>query len=125
MIQHISAVTFAVRAMPEVIAFYTKLGFTLVYGGPDARFSSLRAGDAFVNLAVTPDYTPTWWGRTIFRVDDVDTVYQSLIAQGLTPAPPQNGSWGERYFHLTDPNGHELSFAELLPSSTGADMATP
>jgi catechol 2,3-dioxygenase-like lactoylglutathione lyase family enzyme len=32
MIHHISAVTFAVRAMPEAITFYTQLGFTLVYG---------------------------------------------------------------------------------------------
>jgi len=29
MIQHISAVTLAVRAMPEAITFYTQLGFTL------------------------------------------------------------------------------------------------
>lgn len=24
-------------------------------------------------------------------------------------------AWGERFFHITDPDGHELSFAELLP----------
>jgi catechol 2,3-dioxygenase-like lactoylglutathione lyase family enzyme len=114
MITQISAVTLAVRAMPEALAFYTTLGFTLVYGGQHARFSSLQAGNAFVNLLVTPDYHPTWWGRTIFRVADVDALYSTLIAQGLTPHPPQNGSWGERYFHLTDPNGHELSFAQLL-----------
>jgi len=40
MIQHISAVTFAVRAMPEAITFYTQLGFALVYGSPQARFSN-------------------------------------------------------------------------------------
>jgi len=117
MIHHISAVTFAVRAMPEAIAFYTQLGFMLVYGSPAARFSTLQAGNALVNLIVTPDYTPAWWGRTIFRVDDVDALYRTALAQGLTPAPPQNGAWGERYFHLTDPNGHELSFAQVLPPS--------
>jgi uncharacterized glyoxalase superfamily protein PhnB len=37
-----------------------------------------------------------------------------MLAAGYTPTPPQNGVWGERYFHLTDPNGHELSFAQLL-----------
>lgn len=124
MINHISAVTFAVRAMPEAIAFYTRLGFTPVYGGPEARFSSLRAGEAFVNLILTPGYAPTWWGRTIFRVDDVDALHQTLTARGLTPNPPQNGSWGERYFHLTDPNGHELSFAQLLPLPTDSHTAT-
>jgi len=117
MIQHISAVTFAVRAMPEALTFYTMLGFTLVYGGPQSAFSTLQAGEALVNLMVTPIYTPTWWGRTIFRVEDVDALYQRVCAQGLTPAAsPQNARWGERYFHLTDPNGHELSFAQLLPA---------
>jgi catechol 2,3-dioxygenase-like lactoylglutathione lyase family enzyme len=123
MIQHISAVTFAVRAMPEAIAFYTTLGFTLVYGGPEARFSTLQAGEAFVNLLVSPSYTPTWWGRTIFRVDDVDAHYRTAIAQGLTPTSPQDGAWGERYFHLTDPNGHELSFAQVLSRLPETDIA--
>jgi catechol 2,3-dioxygenase-like lactoylglutathione lyase family enzyme len=116
MIQHISAVTFAVRTMPEAITFYSQLGFTIVNGGHDARFSTLQAEDTFVNLALSPTYIPAWWGRTIFRVDDVDALYQAVLAHGLTPSsPPQDGSWGERYFHLTDPNGHELSFAQLLP----------
>lgn len=117
MIQLISAITLTVRAMPEALTFYTTLGFTLRYGGPQSAFSTLQAGEAFVNLTVAPTYTPTWWGRTIFRVPDVDALYRAVCAQGLTPAaPPQNGSWGERYFHLTDPNGHELSFAQLLPA---------
>ena len=25
--------------------------------------------------------------------------------------PPRDAEWGERYFHITDPDGHELSFA--------------
>ena len=115
MIHHISAVTFAVRAMPEAITFYTQLGFAVIYGSPQARFSTLQAGEAYVNLTLAPHFKPTWWGRTIFRVDNVDTLYHRAVAQGLTPSPPQNGSWGERYFHLSDPNGHELSFAQLLP----------
>ena len=115
MMQHISAVTFAVRAMPEALTFYTTLGFTLVFGGPQSPFSTLQAGEAFVNLTVAPTYTPAWWGRTIFRVHEVDALYQRVCAQGLMPAaPPQNARWGERYFHLTDPNGHELSFVQLL-----------
>jgi catechol 2,3-dioxygenase-like lactoylglutathione lyase family enzyme len=114
MIQHISAVTFAVRDMREAVAFYTRLGFALDYGGPQARFSTLRAGDAFVNLLLSPGYTSQWWGRTIFRVDDVEAIYRLAREQGLDPASPQDGSWGERFFHLTDPNGHELSFAQLL-----------
>jgi uncharacterized glyoxalase superfamily protein PhnB len=27
---------------------------------------------------------------------------------------PSDAPWGERYFHVRDPAGHELSFARLL-----------
>jgi hypothetical protein len=30
-------------------------------------------------------------------------------------APPRNAEWEQRYFHLSDPDGHELSFARPLP----------
>jgi len=114
MIQHISAVTFAVGDMTRSIEFYRKLGFELVYGSDDAPFSSLKAGEAFVNLVANPGYERRWWGRAIFRVDHVDEHYRALHARGLTLEPPRDASWGERFFHVTDPDGHELSFAELL-----------
>ena len=119
-IKHISAVTFAVRDMACAIEFYRKLGFSLIYGDDDAAFSSLRAGEAFVNFAAgsqcteEPPYNRRWWGRAIFRVDDVDAHHQALIAAGVSADPPSDASWGERYFHITDPDGHQLSFAELL-----------
>jgi uncharacterized glyoxalase superfamily protein PhnB len=48
-------------------------------------------------------------------VSDVDTLYARAVNLGLTPqAAPRDASWGERYFHLTDPDGHELSFARPL-----------
>jgi catechol 2,3-dioxygenase-like lactoylglutathione lyase family enzyme len=119
MIQRLSAITLAVRDMAMAISFYSTFGFAIVYGGPEATFTSLRMGEAFVNLILRSDYTPAWWGRVIFYVDDVDTLYQTLTNQGLTPAnPPRDASWGERFFHIVDPDGHELSFAKpLTPSS--------
>jgi len=115
MIQSISAVTFAVRDMARSVAFYRKLGFELVYGGELATFSSLKAGTAYVNLAANPGYEHRWWGRAIFRVDDADAHHRMLQAQGLSADPPRDAPWGERFFHVTDPDGHELSLAELLP----------
>ena len=117
MILHISAVTFAVDDMPRSIESYRKLGFELLYGGDRSDFSSLKAGEAFVNLIASPGYQQRWWGRAIFRVADVDTLYRIFWAEGLMPeAPPKNAAWGERFFHLIDPDGHELSFAQqLLP----------
>jgi catechol 2,3-dioxygenase-like lactoylglutathione lyase family enzyme len=114
MIQHISAVTFAVTDMACSIEFYKKLGFELLYGDDCAAFSSLKAGEAFVNLMVSAGYEHRWWGRAIFRVDHVDEHYRALRAQGLEIQVPRDAPWGERFFHVTDPDGHELSFAELL-----------
>jgi catechol 2,3-dioxygenase-like lactoylglutathione lyase family enzyme len=113
-IRHISAVTFAVRDMARSIEFYEKLGFELLYGGDDAGFSSLKAGEAFVNLVSSSEYEHRLWGRVIFRVDSVDAQYRLLRKQGLEPLAPRDASWGERFFHITDPDGHELSFAEPL-----------
>lgn len=114
-VDHISAVTFAVRDMSVAVEFYEKCGFGVAYGGPNAEFTTLRCGDACVNLIRTPGFEAKWWGRAIFRVTSADQQYQRLIAAGLSPrAQPQDAPWGERYFHITDPDGHELSFAELL-----------
>jgi len=115
MILLISAITFAVRDMARSVEFYKKLGFELVYGGGDGAFSSLKAGEAFVNLSANPGYEHRWWGRVIFRVDDVDGLHRTLTAAGLQGESPRDAAWGERFFHVTDPDGHELSFAEVLP----------
>jgi len=116
MIVSISAVTLAVRDMARSVEFYEKLGFDVTYGGRYSGFTSLRTGDAFVNLADSPDYRGAWWGRVILRVDDADAQYRDLVAAGATPEQPTDASWGERYFHVRDPDGHELSFAALLSS---------
>jgi catechol 2,3-dioxygenase-like lactoylglutathione lyase family enzyme len=113
-IQHISAVTLAVRDMARSVAFYQAIGLDVLYGGAQATFTSFRLSDTFLNLILTPTYAGHWWGRLILRVDGVDDLHAALIARGMQPEPPRDGSWGERYFHLKDPDGHELSFAQLL-----------
>ncbi len=115
-IESISAVTLTTHDMARSVDFYTSLGFQLLYGGADATFSSFTIGDGYLNLITRPT-EQQWsaWGRIIFHVSDVDALYQKAVELGLSPeAPPRNAEWGERYFHLTDPNGHELSFARLL-----------
>jgi catechol 2,3-dioxygenase-like lactoylglutathione lyase family enzyme len=113
-LQHVSAVTLAVRDMARSVAFYEAIGFERLYGGEAATFTSYRLGETFLNLILTPGYRGQWWGRVIFRVARVDELHVALVAQGMQPEMPRDGSWGERYFHLRDPDGHELSFAQLL-----------
>ena len=117
-VQRISAVTLAVRDMARSVDFYRdRVGLELLYGGAGASFSSFAVSDAYLNLVLETDREPGWWGRVIFYVDDVDAIYRRLRDAGLTPATaPRDASWGERYFHISDPDGHELSFARPLRS---------
>lgn len=112
----INAITFVVVEMAASVAFYEALGFETVYGGADTTFTSLRHGDAnFVNLQHTGEAPGLGWGRVIFHVDSPDDVYAIALAAGYPAATePADAPWGERYFHIHDPDGHELSFARLL-----------
>jgi catechol 2,3-dioxygenase-like lactoylglutathione lyase family enzyme len=113
-VEGISAVTLLTADMAVAVAFYRHLGFQVVFGGPETAFTSLRAGPGFLNLQLDRgrSVASPIWGRTIFWVDDVDTAYERALAAGLRPeAPPADAPWGERFFHLRDPDGHEMSFA--------------
>lgn len=115
-VQKISAVTLAVRDMARSVDFYRdKVGLELLYGGESDSFSSFRVGDGYLNLILAQDKTWSWWGRLILYVDDVDALYQRLVQSGLNPSTtPQDAPWDERYFHINDPDSHELSFAKRL-----------
>ena len=115
-IESLNAVTFVVRDMARAVRFYTALGFETKYGGETADFTSFRAGPDHLNLALRRDVAPLeGWGRAIFYVADVDAMHARAVEAGLTPEfAPRDAAWGERYFHLRDPDGHELSFARPL-----------
>jgi uncharacterized glyoxalase superfamily protein PhnB len=88
----------------------------LLYGGEQASFSSLRAKNsesAILNLEQC-DSVPSQWGRLIFHVTDVDAFWVHLREKGFDPEIPRDAAWGERYFHMLDPDGHELSFARPI-----------
>jgi len=117
-VRSLSAVTLVTTDMAGSVAFYEALGFERAYGGSDADFTSFRVGPtSFLNLqfdAAWVALTPMW-GRTIVWVDDVDAVHARALAAGYPPAmAPSNAPWGERYFHIPDPAGHELSIARPL-----------
>jgi catechol 2,3-dioxygenase-like lactoylglutathione lyase family enzyme len=120
-IRSISAVTFATPDMARAVRFYEALGFSIAYGSEAAAFTSFRVGTGSLNLARADDQPPSRGGvRVIFYVDDVDAMYAHVLARGFTPeTPPRDAVWGERYFHLTDPDGHALSFARPLAGADG------
>lgn len=114
-IEHISAVTLAVRDMAESVAFYRTIGLDVTYGGPDAEFTTLRADQAVINLRRASADGDNSWSRVILRVRGVDALHRELAARGLVAAAPRDAEWGERYFEIRDPQGVVISFAELLP----------
>ncbi len=120
MIQSISAVSLVTHDMVRAVRFYQALGFVLRYGGECSSFTSLAAGSGYLNLiAQTMDREWLWWGRVVFYVSDVDAFYHHAHGQGLQPDTlPQDAEWGERFFHITDPDGHELSFAKPIARMT-------
>ena len=116
-IEGISAVTLFVSEMDRAVDFYESLGFEVCYGGRGEPFTSFWAGPGYINLAAgTPP--SSLWGRVIIYVSDVDAMYaRALDAGHVAEAAPADASWGERYFHLRDPDGHELSFARPLSNA--------
>jgi catechol 2,3-dioxygenase-like lactoylglutathione lyase family enzyme len=121
-VHRLSAVTLAVRDMARAVDFYgAKVGLELLYGGATASFTSFRVGEGYLNLLLVLPRKDGWsagggwWGRVIFHVDDVDALYRRLVDMGVTPSTiPEDAPWGERYFHINDPDGHEVSFARPL-----------
>jgi catechol 2,3-dioxygenase-like lactoylglutathione lyase family enzyme len=121
----LSAVTLVTDDMDRGVAFYRALGFELRGGAATPSFASFAVGSGFLNLITRERLAmsgtakgaggPRGWGRVILHVSDVDAFHARAVASGLRPhAPPRDAAWGERYFHLTDPDGHELSFARPL-----------
>jgi len=113
----ISAVTLLTSNMVKSVSFYQALGFHLLYGGPEAPFTSFRVGPGYLNLQLDPagSAQEALWGRVVFWVEDVDAMFQRAIESQFVPeSAPTDAPWGERYFHIRDPAGHELSFAQPL-----------
>ncbi|MGD9945783.1 MAG: VOC family protein [Burkholderiaceae bacterium] len=114
-IESLSAVTLSTGDMARAVAFYLAMGFELKHGGAGQSFSTFRCGASCLNLTVESQGAVRWWGRVIFHVSDVDAFYRRALAAGFSPSSaPSDAPWGERYFHLTDHDGHELSFAKVL-----------
>ena len=121
-VEKIDAVTLVTSDMARSMRFYSDLGFEVNYGGPDDEFTSLRAGPGYLNLQLVSGWEPPnqVWGRVILWVDDVDAVYDRAVAAQRRPSTePADAPWGERYFHIADPDGHELSFARPLEPRVG------
>ncbi|MGH9991715.1 MAG: VOC family protein [Nitrososphaera sp.] len=141
-VYRVSAVTLKVKDMEKSCTFYSKLpGFQVAYGGRATdSFTTFEVGEGskmYINLELTRrvdsssdavDGTTKWkvgpmdFGRIIFHCEDVDSLYfymknDNAISEAVTiENEPSDAPWGERFFHVREPDGYQLSFAQPLPS---------
>ena len=119
-ITKISAVTLSISDMEKSVRFYSKIpNFKMVYGGSDSQFTSFLIDDvakSYLNLKLNAARLPNF-GRIIFYVDDVDELFsymendETISGLGKLESKPEDAIWGERFFHMLDPDGYKLSFA--------------
>jgi catechol 2,3-dioxygenase-like lactoylglutathione lyase family enzyme len=143
-VYRISAVTLKVKDMEKSCLLYSKIpGFRLTYGGkPSDSFSTFKIGErskpasTYLNLEraqedecifdisgkpklgkgrVSEDF-----GRIIFHTENVDRLYSYMkhdecITKSIVfENEPTDAPWGERFFHIREPSGYQLSFAQPL-----------
>lgn len=122
-ITRISAVTLRVSSMAGSLHFYRDLlRLKLLYGSEESSFSSLDLNGIYLNLELSSDISNRW-GRVILHCDNVDAMHDYLRSRGYDAPKPRDAPWGERFFHIEDPDGHEISIAQpLVTRSTGRDQ---
>ena len=128
-----------VNKISAITLIYSQIpGFRLIYGGSfNDIFSTFEIGESnnskiYLNLElIRPtndhnnqnDYVTTLrnhFGRIIFHTDDVDKLYnyfknnESISSDVIFENAPTDAPWGERYFHIREPDGYQLSFASSL-----------
>jgi uncharacterized glyoxalase superfamily protein PhnB len=42
----------------------------------------------------------------------------SISRSAISENPPKDASWGERFFHVSEPDGYQLSFAQPIAKET-------
>jgi catechol 2,3-dioxygenase-like lactoylglutathione lyase family enzyme len=119
-------------------------GFRLTYGGkPSDHFTTFEIGKGskaatYLNLELIEEEEEEDWsdfynksnlgkrkvsedfGRVIFHTENVDKLYSYMkqdeyISKSIVfENEPTSAPWGERFFHIREPNGYQLSFAQPL-----------
>jgi catechol 2,3-dioxygenase-like lactoylglutathione lyase family enzyme len=133
-VYRISAVTLIIKNMKRSCNFYSQIpGFKLVYGGSSTdTFTTYLIGydypSIYLNLELhtdthigdfNSDFNKRHFGRIIFHTEDVDKLYsyfknsKEISDTVVFENESKDAPWGERYFHLREPDGYQLSLQSL------------
>ncbi len=134
----ISAVTLLINDMQRSCRFYSRIpGFNLIYGGSDDEpFTTFEIGNnsnIYLNLEQHKHTNIQERGskndiKIILYTENVDKLYSYFkndkkISKLISlENEPKDACWGERYFHIRDPDGHLLSFAMTIKKSSTNDV---
>lgn len=132
-VYRISAITLKIKDMGKSCSLYSRIpGFKLVYGGATDPFTTFEVGGSkmYLNLELLNGSTTNDtgmgvarqrdFGRIIFHTEDVDSLYrymknhQTISGAVSFETEPADAPWGERFFHMREPNGYQLSFASPI-----------
>jgi catechol 2,3-dioxygenase-like lactoylglutathione lyase family enzyme len=113
-----------VRDMPEAIAFHTGvLDFELAFATPPEApfYAILRRGADELHLNLTHEQKHFGQSSSIVLCDDVDALFASFVARGLSVPARENSpvhdgpldqTWGTREVYIEDPSGNTIIFQQ-------------
>jgi catechol 2,3-dioxygenase-like lactoylglutathione lyase family enzyme len=107
--------TFEIGKESKAAATTTYLNLELIKEGKDSSDDFYKKSNLVGKTKVSEDF-----GRVIFHTENVDRLYSYMkqdeyISKSIVfENEPTNAPWGERFFHIREPNGYQLSFAQPL-----------
>ena len=107
------------RNKAATIEYYvTRLGFT-IFGNTDYPHHLMVEKDNIqIHFFEFKELDPTQnYGQVYIRTDDIDKLHQSMLDNHVTIHPNgdvSNRPWGQREFHLLDPDNNLLTFGQSL-----------
>ena len=94
--------------------FYLRIPGAVLVDHRPGDFALLQIGGARLGLLTTRYLRgggPGFHMEISTSSDAVDALYEQVRAAGIEPdGPPADRSWGERTFHVTDPDGNLIEF---------------
>lgn len=100
-------------------AYYLeKLGFRPVGNSEYPDYLMVRREDIELHFFLFAELDPKEnYGQVYIRTDDVDGLYRDMLDNGVGIHPNgalQTRPWGQREFHLLDPDNNLLTFGQAV-----------
>ena len=118
----IAHVAFRVKDVALSGSFYRQLGFEEAFAFADpgkAAVSYVKVNDhQFIELyGPVPDEPASGLLHVCYEADDIETVWNGFITQGLNPPPSRKARAGNLLFMIRDPEGQGIEFTQYLQGS--------